>query len=135
MPGKNLKIAIIGSRSFNDYELVKSTLDPVKDRIEFIVSGGARGADKLGEVYAEENNIKTKIYLPNWDEHGKAAGFIRNKQIVENADIIIIYWDGESKGSKSSINIAKKLNFSSQQQRACSRRHWKTLWQRKKLLL
>lgn len=105
-----MKVAIIGSRGFKDYELMKRCLDPVKEKITLIVSGGARGADTLGEVYAEENSIPTKILLPDWETQGKVAGFLRNKQIVENADIIIAFWDGESKGTQHSFKLAKELN-------------------------
>ena len=57
-----MRIAIIGSRTFNDYELLQETLENYKDQISVIVSGGARGADTLGERWAKENNIKTDIY-------------------------------------------------------------------------
>ena len=57
------KLAIIGSRGFNDYDLLKSILNPYKDIITLVVSGGAKGADSLGEMWANENNIKTKTYL------------------------------------------------------------------------
>jgi hypothetical protein len=105
-----IKIGVIGSRSFNDYELLKRTLDEYLGKVWVVVSGGADGADSLGEKWAEENNIKTCIYLPDWDTHGKYAGFIRNKDIVEDSDIIIAFWDGMSRGSEHSINLAKKMD-------------------------
>ena len=69
-----MKIAIIGSRSFNDYELVAKTLLPYKSKITLLVSGGARGADSLGEKWADDNNIQTLIFPADWDKHGKKAG-------------------------------------------------------------
>lgn len=105
-----MKVAIIGSRTFNDCELIKKVLNPVKDKINLIVSGGADGADQLGADYAEENNIPTKIFLPDWNEHGKSAGYIRNKLIVKSSDIIIAFWDGKSAGTQHSFKLAKKLN-------------------------
>lgn len=105
-----LKIGIIGSRSFNDYKLLKDTLDKYLDSIYIIVSGGAKGADSLGEKWAIENNVKTLIIKPEWEKYGKSAGFIRNSEIVKNSDIIIAFWDGLSRGTEDSINKAKKEN-------------------------
>jgi hypothetical protein len=101
-------LAIVGGRDFKDYELVKSILDPNKNKIQKIVSGGAYGADSLGKRYAEDNNIPIKIYYPNWNKYGKAAGMIRNKDIVNNSTHILAFWDGKSKGTKNSIELAKK---------------------------
>ena len=102
-----MKIAVIGSRTFNDYELVKETLSTFT--ISLLVSGGAKGADSLGERYANENNIETLIFKPDWKKHGPAAGPLRNTDIVNNADTIIAFWDGESRGTKDSITKAEKL--------------------------
>ena len=102
-----MKVAVIGSRGFDDYEMVKTALSPLK--ITLLISGGAKGADLLGERYANENNIETLIFKPDWKKHGAAAGVLRNTYIVNNADTIIAFWDGESKGTKDSISKAKKL--------------------------
>lgn len=107
-----MNIAIIGSRDFKDYDLIVSEiekLDLQTDDIK-IVSGGARGADKLGEKYADNNNYEKFIFKPEWDRYGAGAGAIRNRQIIKESDIVIAFWDGESKGTKNSIGIAKKLN-------------------------
>ena len=102
-----LKIGVIGSRGFNDYKLVCDTLNPYKNIVYQIVSGGAKGADSLGEKWANENHIKTLIHRPDWDKHGKAAGFIRNELIVDDSNLIISFWDGMSRGSEHSMNLAK----------------------------
>jgi hypothetical protein len=102
-----MKVAVIGSRTFDDYELVKETLSTFT--ISLLVSGGAKGADSLGERYANENNITTLIFKPDWKKHGPAAGPIRNTDIVNNADTIIAFWNGESRGTKDSITKAEKL--------------------------
>lgn len=103
-----MRVAVIGSRGFNDYEKVKETLSKIN--ITLLVSGGAKGADLLGERYAKENNIETKIFIPDWDKHGKKAGFLRNTDIIENAELVVAFWDGESKGTLDSINKTKKQN-------------------------
>jgi len=101
-----MKLAIVGSRTFNDYEMVKDSLKDLT--ITEIVSGGAKGADALAEKFAKVNNIPVKIFKPDWAKYGRGAGPVRNKQIVEYADKVIAFWDGESKGTKSSIDLATK---------------------------
>lgn len=108
-----MKIAVIGSRSFNDYVFLKDTLLKIISGISSdvtIVSGGAKGADILSEKFARENNLQTEIYLPDWKKFGRGAGIVRNKDIVNASDIVVAFWDGKSKGTLSSINIAKKQN-------------------------
>ena len=107
-PSPKERLAIVGSRTFSDYALLKKTLDEYKN-ISKIISGGARGADKLGEKWAKENNIETLIFLPDWNKYGRAAGVIRNRDIVSNSDTVIAFQDGKSTGTLSSINLAKKL--------------------------
>jgi hypothetical protein len=101
-----MKVAVIGSRSFNDYERLKDTLSKID--VSLLVSGGANGADKLGEQYANENNIPTKIFLPDWEKHGKAAGFLRNTDIINEAELVVAFWDGSSNGTRDSIQKAEK---------------------------
>jgi predicted Rossmann fold nucleotide-binding protein DprA/Smf involved in DNA uptake len=103
-----VKLAIIGSRSFNNVELFGKTLEPYVDKISLVISGGAKGADSLAEEWAGFNGINTEIYLPDWDKHGKRAGFIRNIEIIGACDAVIAFWDGESKGTAHSIQLAKE---------------------------
>jgi len=101
-----MKVAVIGSRGFEDYKLLESTLDNID--ITLLVSGGAKGADLLGEKYANEKDIPTAIFKPDWKKYGRGAGFVRNKEIVNAAEIVVAFWDGVSKGTKNSIDLAKK---------------------------
>ena len=105
-----MKLAVVGSRTFNDYDLLKSKLDAIHQRkpITLIVSGGAKGTDSLSEKWAKENNVETLIFIPDWEKYGKKAGFLRNEDIIKNADAVVACWDGVSKGTLSSINLAKK---------------------------
>lgn len=104
-----MKVAVVGSRSFTDYELLKKTLDELYPNITLIVSGGAKGADSLSEQYADEEGIRKLIFKPDWEKHGKAAGFIRNRDIVAESDMVIAFHDGHSKGTANSIEHAKKM--------------------------
>lgn len=103
-----MKVAVIGSRTFSDYKLVKETLSTIN--ITLLVSGGAIGADSLGEQYAKLNGIPTKIFYPDWKKYGKKAGFIRNSDIINESEMVIAFWDGKSKGTLDSIKKAEELN-------------------------
>jgi len=109
-----MKLAVVGSRGFNDYDLLKSKLNAIHLRkpITCIVSGGAKGADSLGEKWAKENGIETLIFIPDWDKYGKKAGFLRNEDIIKNSDAVVAIWDEVSKGTAHSISLAKKYNKS-----------------------
>jgi len=110
-----MKVIVAGSRTFNDYELLKETLDTFKmylakkcvDEPIEIVSGTARGADKMGEQWAKENGCVIHEFKPDWDGLGKYAGYKRNEDMAKFADAAIIFWDGVSKGSKHMIDLAK----------------------------
>ena len=109
-----MNIAIIGSRNFTDFELLSSTiLSYISERkvnINAVVSGGAKGADTLAEKFALENHLEITVFKPDWKKFGKRAGFLRNTNIIENADLVFAFWDGKSKGTKDSIEKAEKLN-------------------------
>ena len=102
-----MKIAVVGSRSFDDYNRLKVVLDRLKPST--IISGGAHGADKLSERYASENSLKTIIHKPDWDKHCKAAGFIRNSDIINDCDMVLACWDKKSRGTRDSIGKGHKL--------------------------
>lgn len=99
------KLLIAGSRNFSNYELLKKMIKP--SNVSCIISGCARGADYLAIRYAEEMNIPILKYPANWDKYGKSAGYIRNQQMVNEATACICFWDGQSKGTKITIELAK----------------------------
>ena len=105
------KVIIAGGREFNNYELMCKKVDRIlsnKNTSEIqIISGNARGADKLGEKYAKDNNISLMCFPANWKRYGKRAGYIRNEQMAKEADALIAFWDGQSKGTKHMIDIAR----------------------------
>ena len=103
-----MNIGIVGSRTFTDYQRLKELCDDILTPGDIIVSGGAKGADALGARYADENNLEKLIFKPDWAKHGRGAGFVRNKTIVENSELLIACWDGKSRGTSDSINHAKK---------------------------
>lgn len=108
-----MNIAIIGSRTFSNYELlsviIKNFLSENNIKVNSIISGGAKGADSLAEQFALENNLEMIIFKPDWKKFGKKAGIIRNTIIIDNSDTVFAFWDGKSSGTKDAINKAEKL--------------------------
>jgi hypothetical protein len=109
-PQQTFKVIIAGSRDFKDFYTLATTCDKLlsnKENVE-IVSGNARGADKLGEQYANLRGYTLKLFKADWDKDGKKAGFIRNEKMASYANALILFWDGESKGSKHMLDMAKR---------------------------
>jgi hypothetical protein len=124
-----MKIIIAGSRSIEDYELLKKVM--VQSNAAFkateIISGGARGVDKLGERWAKEHKIPLRIMKAEWNKlnvpgavidvrpgeeegwYNSRAGIQRNEQMGDYADAAVILWDGKSNGTRHMTNYMKKL--------------------------
>ncbi len=108
-----MRVAIIGSRQFNDYTLLDAIVNKIKG-ITHIVSGGAIGADTHGVDWAKENNIPFTEYKPNWKlypkpKYGLDAIFKRNEQIANDCDMMVAFWTGEQKGG-TWFTICKALD-------------------------
>lgn len=101
-----MKLAIVGSRSITDFNLDSY----IPENVTEIVSGGARGVDRLAEKYAKDHNIKFTVFLPDYEGHGRAAPILRDREIIEYADKILAIWDGESKGTRFMINESHRQN-------------------------
>ena len=110
-------VIVAGSRSFSDRSLMYNKLDYYlqnQDNV-LIVHGGANGADKCAAMYAKDRNIKTKVFLPDWNKYGKKAGILRNKEMFKYASKFqnrgcVVFWDGKSKGTKNDIELSEKYN-------------------------
>ncbi len=107
-----MKLAIVGGRTFNDYDLLVTWADSVfymqGTDSKFVVSGGASGADSLAERYANTHIADLIKFPAEWKKYGKSAGFIRNQTIVNNCDMVLAFWDGVSRGTADTIAKAKK---------------------------
>ncbi|MEE1197823.1 MAG: hypothetical protein U0K54_01590 [Acutalibacteraceae bacterium] len=101
-----MEIAIIGSRNL----VVNNIGDYLPKGVTEIVSGGAKGIDTCARIYAIKNNVKLTEFLPNYNEFGKRAPLIRNLEIIDYADEVIAFWDGESHGTKFVIDNCKNRN-------------------------
>lgn len=118
-----MKLAIVGSRDFQDYELLKRMVLNEFPSANHIVSGLASGADTLGTRYASEFGFNTSQHRADWSDlhatpcrvevnqyggrYNALAGLNRNTSIVKEADCIIAFWDGKSLGTKDTITKAK----------------------------
>lgn len=107
-----MKVLVCGGRNLADYELVKKSLSlHTTSSCQFIL-GGARGADSLAELYAKENGRTFRVFPADWEKHGRAAGFIRNKEMIDQGpNLVIAFWDGFSRGTKNTIDLAKKQDI------------------------
>ena len=120
---KELRIIIAGSRDFNEYELLKkSAIEIITKKtmlpdLTRIISGGARGADTLGERFANEMGLEISRFIPDWEGLGKRAGYVRNAEMAKFASeddsygVLIAFWDGQSRGTKHMIDLAKRYGL------------------------
>jgi len=83
-----------------------SAMSRVHFNITEVVSGGARGVDSYGEAWAKARGIAIKRFPADWSTHGKKAGFLRNVQMAEYADVLVAVWDGKSRGTRHMISAA-----------------------------
>lgn len=106
-----MKYIIAGGRDFNNRNVLYKVLNENRysKNITEIVSGCARGADFLGIEWADVYGLRIARFPAEWDKYGKSAGFIRNADMGAYADAAIIFWDGESKGTKHMIQTMKRL--------------------------
>ena len=110
---ENFKVRICGCRDFFDYVYLKEKcLFYLQNKMPnvTIVSGGGKGADRLGEQFAKEHNLKLIIHKPDWDNDGKSAGPKNNERIIQEVDAAIAFCDGKSKGTKHTIDFCKQYN-------------------------
>ena len=108
-----MRVIIAGGRDFSDYEKLSERvlhLLSAQDQVT-IVCGEARGADSLGKRLACEKGWEVLSFPADWDKYGKAAGYKRNEEMARNADALIAFWDGKSKGTKHMIDIARECNL------------------------
>lgn len=111
-----MRLIVAGGRDFDNYKFLSKKLDRLLSNTTepvTIICGGARGADTLGEDYAEDNDHSVIKMPAEWDKYGKSAGYRRNEDMAKIATHCVCFWDGESKGTKHMIDLAKryKLNL------------------------
>jgi hypothetical protein len=100
-----MKLAVVGSRKW----LMPMTVSRVLDGLypSEVVSGGALGVDSYAAAWARLHLVPCKVFRPDWPRYGRRAGALRNQQIVTYCDKLIAFWDGKSRGTKISIDLAQ----------------------------
>lgn len=121
------RVIIAGSRTINDYNLIKSAIIESGFKIDEIVCGMARGVDLAGKRFGEENNIPVIKFPAEWNnfkvqplciktsitgaKYNSWAGHIRNRKMAEYASHLILIWDGVSSGSASMRKLAREYGL------------------------
>ena len=108
-----MKTIVAGSRGITDDAPVWAAIAscPWRDEITEIVSGGARGVDTLGEAWARDHDSPVTRFIADWDQYGGAAGLIRNGEMADYADALILVWDGVSRGSRDMLEKARSAGI------------------------
>ena len=104
-----MKVIIAGSRSVMDPGQVAVAIHDSRFIVSEVVSGTARGVDRMGEAYAERRGIPVRRFPADWDRFGRAAGMIRNAEMAKYADALVAVWDGRSKGTDNMITTMRSL--------------------------
>ena len=99
-----MKLLIAGSRSITSFDLSPY----IPDEVDLIITGGAKGIDTLAEAYAKEREIPTLTVKPCYEKYGRAAPILRDEEMVDMADAVLVIWDGTSRGSKHTADHARK---------------------------
>ncbi len=102
-----MRVAVIGSRGLYVRHLEKYLPEETTE----IVSGGAKGIDRCAREYALAHHIKLTEFLPEYDKYGRAAPLKRNLTIIQNADVVLAFWDGASHGTKYVIDNCRKMGI------------------------
>lgn len=120
---KELRVIVAGSRDFDDFQMLMSSCAGILSNILTenndledvrFISGTARGTDRLGEQYAQIAGYEISRFPADWDGLGKRAGYVRNAEMAEYAiadgsyGVLIVFWDGKSKGTKHMIDLAQR---------------------------
>ena len=102
-----MKTIVAGSRSITDIQLLFAAIRASGFKITEVVCGEARGVDKMGRWWAEQNSVPVASFPADWEREGWRAGFVRNRRMAAYAEALIALWDGESRGTKHMIEIAE----------------------------
>lgn len=111
-------VAIVGSRDFPKLTQIDDRVHRLRDewaadafgRPLKIVSGGARGADSRARWACKFWGVEFEEFPADWERDGRQAGYLRNAQLVDMADLVVAFWDGQSKGTRHTIDLALKAH-------------------------
>lgn len=101
-----MRTIIAGSRDGVSYENVVEAMAQCGWTPTVVISGTARGADRMGEAWAQANGIDVERFPAQWDLYGRHAGIMRNQVMARKAEALVAIWDGESRGTAHMIACA-----------------------------
>ena len=103
-----VRVLVCGSRTWNDLPTITSVLTSLRPSV--VIHGGALGADSLGGMAAWIMKVPIERYPADWKTHGKAAGAIRNQEMLDKGkpQLVLAFWDGVSRGTKDMIDRAER---------------------------
>jgi len=104
-----MRVIIAGSRSITDQATVDAAVEASGFLITEVVSGTARGVDRLGEAWAQARSIPIVRFPADWDKYARAAGPIRNRQMAEYGEALIVVMVPKSRGSLNMVQTMKKF--------------------------
>lgn len=107
----SMRIIIAGSRNITEYDIVKAAVEDSGFSVgpgDTVLSGCARGVDRIGEEITEIRGAGIERHPADWDAYGKRAGYLRNAEMAKAADALIAVWDGESRGTKNMIELMQR---------------------------
>lgn len=102
-----MRTIIAGSRTVTDFAVVEEAVRASGFEPSVVISGGAAGADRLGEIWASQNDVPLELWLADWRKDGKLAGILRNEKMAVVAEALIAVWDGTSRGTADMIRRAQ----------------------------
>ena len=100
-----MRVAVIGSRGL----FIQNLGEYLPSETTEIVSGGAKGIDTCARDYAQSHGVKLTEFLPEYDKYGRSAPLKRNVTIIQNSDLVLAFWDGQSHGTKFVIDKCREL--------------------------
>ena len=105
-------ILVSGSRDFPHPHLVRHTIQNVITSEDFLMHGCARGVDTWADETAKACGATVIRRPADWDRYGKHVGYLRNEQMLNEARqhpdlLVVIFWDGQSRGTKHMIDLCK----------------------------
>lgn len=103
-----VRTIVAGSRGITSLSMVKKAMSQCGWTPTVIISGTARGVDRLGEEWAKAHNVPVECYPADWERYGPSAGYRRNRIMVENAEALVAVWDGKSRGTEHTISLARE---------------------------
>jgi hypothetical protein len=116
--GLEYRLIVSGGRAVTDVDLVQSGLSEhiaqlasVGNRVTMIIHGMASGVDTIAGNYGRDHNLRIVEFPADWERYGRAAGPIRNKEMIEYGDELLAFWDGKSKGTGGTIKLARRAGI------------------------